>query len=116
MPTYEYRCNACKRELEVQQRMSDPELVRCEACGADALEKLISWTSVRGSGAGQQDAALYSSNPREAMKATVTRNNIPPKQEAPAPVAEPSVVADAGSTVTDTGSTVTDDADDEPAT
>ena len=50
MPTYEYHCNACHREFEVQQKMSDAELVRCEACGEDKLERLISWTSVRSTG------------------------------------------------------------------
>ncbi len=47
MPTYEYHCNACHREFEYQQKMSEAELVRCEACGEDKLERLISWTSVR---------------------------------------------------------------------
>ena len=47
MPTYEYHCNACHREFEYQQKMSDADLVRCEACGEDKLERLISWTSVR---------------------------------------------------------------------
>ena len=30
--------------------MSDADLVRCEACGEDKLERLISWTSVRSTG------------------------------------------------------------------
>lgn len=50
MPTYEYRCGACHREFEYQQKMSDAELVHCEACGEDKLERLISWTSVRSTG------------------------------------------------------------------
>lgn len=50
MPTYEYHCNACHREFEVQQTMSDADLVRGEACGEDKLERLISWTSVRSTG------------------------------------------------------------------
>jgi putative FmdB family regulatory protein len=50
MPTYEYHCNACHREFEYQQKMSDADLVRCEACGEDKLERLISWTSVRSTG------------------------------------------------------------------
>jgi putative FmdB family regulatory protein len=50
MPTYEYHCNACHREFEYQQKMSDADLVRCEACGQDKLERLISWTSVRSTG------------------------------------------------------------------
>jgi putative FmdB family regulatory protein len=50
MPTYEYRCSACQREFEYQQKMSDADLVHCEACGEDKLERLISWTSVRSTG------------------------------------------------------------------
>ena len=67
MPTYEYRCDACNREFEVQQKMSDPDLVHCEACGEDRLERLISWTSVRSTG---WDSALFTNNPREALKGT----------------------------------------------
>ncbi len=65
VPTYEYRCKACEREFEVQQRMSDPDLVHCDACGADALERLISWTSVRNN---NWQAALRADNPKEAFK------------------------------------------------
>jgi putative FmdB family regulatory protein len=65
MPTYEYRCKGCEREFEVQQKMSDPDLVTCEACGADKLEKLISWTSVGSDG---WKAALRANNPKEAFK------------------------------------------------
>ena len=65
MPTYEYRCHACEREFEVVQKMSDPDLVTCEACGANKLEKLISWTSVGSDG---WKAALRADNPKEAFK------------------------------------------------
>lgn len=67
MPTYEYRCGACQREFEYRQRMNDPDLVTCEACGADKLERLISWTSVRSN---TWQRALYKDNPKEAMKGT----------------------------------------------
>lgn len=52
MPMYEYRCNACKREFEYEQRMSDDDLVTCEACGEDKLEKLISRTAFTLKGGG----------------------------------------------------------------
>jgi putative FmdB family regulatory protein len=73
MPTYEYRCNACHREFEYQQRMSDPDLVKCEACGADQLEKLISRTAFQLKGGGWYKD-LYSSNPKEAMKSSVDKS------------------------------------------
>jgi putative FmdB family regulatory protein len=60
VPTYEYRCNACKREFEVQQRMVDDDLVHCDVCGKDALEKLISHTAFQFKGGGWYKD-LYSS-------------------------------------------------------
>ena len=40
MPTYEYRCPACKHEFEKMQRMSDEPRAECPACGKDATRKL----------------------------------------------------------------------------
>ena len=41
MPTYDYVCNKCSHEFEVQQKMSDPAITTCEKCGGD-LTKIIS--------------------------------------------------------------------------
>lgn len=76
MPTYEYRCNACQREFEIVQSMSDPDLVKCEECGEDKLEKLISWTTLRN---GNSNDGLYSANPGKALKGTVDRSKPPKK-------------------------------------
>src|SRR5258706_8272332 len=79
MPTYEYRCNACKREFEAQQRMADPELTHCTACHQEKLEKLISWTSVRSD---TWKEALTQDNPKHAMKGTHAVDlTKPPKSE-----------------------------------
>src|SRR5512138_3327438 len=64
MPTYEYRCNACRREFEIVQKMSDPDLSTCEVCGEDKLEKLISWTSFQLKGGGWYKD-LYASTPSQ---------------------------------------------------
>src|SRR4051812_16177156 len=77
MPTYEYRCNACKREFEYQQKMADPDLVKCEACGEDKLEKLISWSAFQLKGGGWYKD-LYSSNPKAALH-DKTDHGVPPK-------------------------------------
>ncbi len=79
MPTYEYRCNACKKEFEYQQRMADDDLVKCEACGEDKLEKLISWSAFQLKGSGWYKD-LYSSNPKEAVNQGIDKG-IPPKAE-----------------------------------
>ncbi len=110
MPTYEYRCNACQREFEYQQRMSDDDLVTCEVCGEDKLEKLISWTAF-GSGSASTKA-LYSDNPAAAIKLDKGK---PPKKE-PKPDPKPAPVAEAATpaaTDTPVASAATDDEEDE---
>lgn len=68
MPVYEYKCNACGREFEVQQRMSDDELTDCEVCGKKALERLISRTAFTLKGGGWYKD-LYSSTKPESKSA-----------------------------------------------
>lgn len=41
MPTYDYRCNACKHTFEQFQSMKDGALRKCPKCGKNALERLI---------------------------------------------------------------------------
>jgi len=45
MPTYEYKCQKCKRRFEVFQKMTDTPLTECTACQGQ-LKRLI------GAGAG----------------------------------------------------------------
>lgn len=63
MPIYEYKCKACNREFEYQQRMSDPDKTDCEACGASALERLISRTAFQLKGSGWYKDLYSSSKP-----------------------------------------------------
>jgi putative FmdB family regulatory protein len=42
MPIYEYECSACGNRVEKLQKLSDPLLTDCPACGAAQLRKLIS--------------------------------------------------------------------------
>jgi putative FmdB family regulatory protein len=41
MPTYDYRCNACRHAFELFQSMTDPVKRTCPRCGRRALERLI---------------------------------------------------------------------------
>lgn len=72
MPTYEYRCNACGREFEYQQRMSDDDLVTCEACNEPKLEKLISRTAFQLKGGGWYKDLYSSTKPAESTKDSST--------------------------------------------
>lgn len=42
MPTYTYACDACEREMEVEQRISEAPLKKCPKCGKQKLRRLIS--------------------------------------------------------------------------
>ena len=42
MPIYEYRCNKCHTTKEKLQKHSDAPLTKCDECGEEALEKVIS--------------------------------------------------------------------------
>lgn len=52
MPIYEYRCESCGAEIEKLQKISDPLLRDCAACGKPALVKRVSASSFRLKGGG----------------------------------------------------------------
>jgi len=52
MPIYEYRCESCGHKHDAIQRFSDPPLLTCPACSADALKKLVSLSSFHLKGSG----------------------------------------------------------------
>lgn len=41
---YEYKCDKCDKEFEVEQKISDPVLTNCPTCGG-SIKKLISRSS-----------------------------------------------------------------------
>jgi putative FmdB family regulatory protein len=41
MPTYTYACEACEREMELEQRISEAPLKKCPKCGKQKLRRLI---------------------------------------------------------------------------
>lgn len=42
MPTYEYRCGNCGKELEVMQSIKEAPLTKCPKCGKETLKKMVS--------------------------------------------------------------------------
>lgn len=52
MPIYEYECGSCGHRLESIQKMSEPALKDCPACGKSTLKKLISATGFQLKGSG----------------------------------------------------------------
>jgi putative FmdB family regulatory protein len=42
MPTYEYRCDACKHEFEKFQSITSQPIKKCPKCGKNKVKRLIS--------------------------------------------------------------------------
>ena len=52
MPIYAYRCVACGHAKDVLQKMSDPQLTQCPACGAEAFQKQVTAAGFQLKGSG----------------------------------------------------------------
>jgi putative FmdB family regulatory protein len=62
MPIYEYLCQACGRELEALQKISDEPLRDCPACGAAAMQKKVSAAAFRLKGGGWYETDFKTGN------------------------------------------------------
>ena len=52
MPIYAYRCSECGHAKDVLQKMSDPVLTQCPACGAQAFTKQLTAAGFQLKGSG----------------------------------------------------------------
>ena len=52
MPIYAYRCSACGHAKDVLQRMSDPLLTTCPACGGETFTKQLTAAGFQLKGSG----------------------------------------------------------------
>lgn len=52
MPIYAYRCGACGHSKDVLQKLSDPVLSQCPACGAEAFSKQLTAAGFQLKGSG----------------------------------------------------------------
>ena len=52
MPIYAYRCEACGHAKDVLQKISDPVLTVCPACGAPAFKKQVTAAGFQLKGSG----------------------------------------------------------------
>ncbi len=44
MPIYEYKCNDCKKVIEIHQNINDPEKTICPYCNGK-IKRIMSYTS-----------------------------------------------------------------------
>ena len=52
MPIYEYRCSECGHQAEYLQKISEPALTICTACGKPTFTKLLSAAGFQLKGSG----------------------------------------------------------------
>ena len=83
MPTYQYRCADCGRELEVVQKFTDPSLTECPTCTGN-LRKVFNAVGVVFKGSG-----FYATDNRTKGKTdAVTPAAKPADKPASAPAAK----------------------------
>jgi len=114
MPIYAYRCAACGHAKDVLQKLSDPVLSTCPACGADTFTKQVTaagfqlkgsgWyaTDFKGSGAAPaaakaDDKADGKSDSKTDAKPDTKPDDKPAaKAETPVAAAPPAAAPSAG--------------------
>jgi putative FmdB family regulatory protein len=69
MPIYAYRCGACGHAQDVLQKMSDPVLTTCPACGAESFSKQVTAAGFQLKGSGWYVTDFRGGNTAPAAKA-----------------------------------------------
>lgn len=67
MPIYEYHCQACEKDIEALQKISDAPLVNCPKCGEPALRKKISAPAFRLKGSGWYETDFKTGNKKNLV-------------------------------------------------
>jgi putative FmdB family regulatory protein len=70
MPIYGYRCAECGEEHEALQKVSEPPLTVCPACGKPALQKQLSAAGFQLKGSGWYATDFKATGKKPAEKKT----------------------------------------------
>jgi putative FmdB family regulatory protein len=73
MPIYAYKCESCGHAKDILQKISDPVLTDCPACGAPAFKKQVTAAGFQLKGSG-----WYATDFRGGSPATGTAPSTPP--------------------------------------
>ena len=90
MPIYAYKCGSCGHAKDVLQKISDPQLSVCPACGAEAFTKQVTAAGFHLKGSGWYVTDFRGGNGGNSAPATEA------KSEAKDTTATPAAAADAG--------------------
>ena len=84
MPTYDYKCNACKHRWELFQSMSASHVKACPSCGKKKAERLIGMgAALLFKGGGFYETDYRSESYKKSAEAD-KKSSEPAKTEAPA--------------------------------
>jgi hypothetical protein len=110
MPIYAYKCDACGHAKDILQKISDPVLTDCPACGAATFKKQVTAAGfqLKGSGWYVTDFRGGSASAEAKTAAAPAADGGTPPASAPAPsassspetVASPAPAASSTSTAT----------------
>ena len=100
MPIYSYRCENCGHQQDVLQKMSDPLLVTCPACGAPAYRKQVTAAGFQLKGSGWYVTDFRNPASKEPAKSGSADAGATKKDAAAAPAATSAAPAasDSGAT------------------
>jgi putative FmdB family regulatory protein len=93
MPIYSYRCESCGHAKDVLQKVSDPLLTLCPACGADTFRKQLTAAGFQLKGSGWYVTDFKGGNAPAAPK---TEAADPAATPAPSAEAKPADTGSAG--------------------
>ena len=87
MPIYAYRCAACGHAKDVLQKLSDPLLSTCPACGAEAFSKQVTAAGFQLKGSGWYATDFKGSGAAPAAKSDGDGDGADKSADAPATAA-----------------------------
>ncbi len=87
MPIYAYRCSACGHAQDVLQKISDPLLTTCPACGASTFSKQVTAAGFQLKGSGWYVTDFRGGN-NTAAPAAKKEESAGDSAAAPAPAAD----------------------------
>ncbi len=101
MPIYAYRCQACGHAKDVLQKLSDPVLSTCPACGAETFAKQVTAAGFQLKGSGwyatdfKGSGAAPAPDTKADAKADGQPDSKPETKSDDKPVAKPEAAAPA---------------------
>ena len=100
MPIYAYRCASCGHSRDVLQKMSDPVLTVCPACGVDQFQKQVTAAGFQLKGSGWYATDFKGGNAPAAAAVPATGGDA----GATAPASTPSSDSGTPASVSSSGS------------